>query len=67
MASLNILNIILKTNINKFTDPFPFEIIFEVLSNLSKKIERKMIYINSAEDTKYDQILETIEIDGPFQ
>ena len=26
-----------------------------------------MIYIGNAEDTKYDQILETIEIDGPFQ
>ena len=25
-----------------------------------------MIYIGSAEDKKYDQILETIEIDGPF-
>ena len=29
-------------------------------------MEWKMIYIGSAEDTKYDQILETIEIDGPF-
>ena len=46
-----------KITLNKFTDPFPFEIIFEVLSNLSKKIERKMIYIGSAEDRKYDQIL----------
>ena len=67
MASINILNIIPKTTINKFTDPFSFEIIFEVLSQLTKEIEWKMIYIGSAEDTKYDQILETIEIDGPFQ
>jgi len=67
MASINILNIIPKTTINKFTDPFSFEIIFEVLSELTKEIEWKMIYIGSAEDTKYDQILETIEIDGPFQ
>ena len=66
MASINILNIIPKTTINKFTDPFSFEIIFEVLSQLTKEIEWKMIYIGSAEDTKYDQILETIEIDGPF-
>ena len=27
----------------------------------------EIIYIDSAEDTKYDQTLETIEIDGPFQ
>ena len=67
MASVNVLNIIPKTTINKFTDPFSFEIIFEVLSELKKEMEWKMIYIGSAEDKKYDQILETIEIDGPFQ
>jgi len=67
MASVNILNIIPKTTQNKFTDPFSFEIIFEVLSELTKVMEWKMIYIGCAEDTKYDQILETIEIDGPFQ
>ena len=67
MASINILNIIPKTTINKFSDPFSFEIIFEVLSELTKEIEWKMIYIGSAADKKYDQILETIEIDGPFQ
>ena len=67
MSSINILNIIPKTTINKFTDSFSFEIIFEVLSELTKEMEWKMIYIGSAEDKKYDQILETIEIDGPFQ
>ena len=66
MAHINILNIIPKNTTSKFTDPFSFEIIFEVLSNLKKEIEWKMIYIGSAEDKKYDQILETIEIDGPF-
>ena len=66
MASINILNIIPKNTTSKFTDPFSFEIIFEVLSELKKEIEWKMIYIGSAEDKKYDQILETIEIDGPF-
>ena len=66
MASINILNIIPKNTTSKFTEPFSFEIIFEVLSNLKKEIEWKMIYIGSAEDKKYDQILETIEIDGPF-
>ena len=66
MASINILNIIPKNIISKFTDPFSFEVIFEVLSELKKEMEWKMIYIGSAEDKKYDQILETIEIDGPF-
>ena len=66
MAAINILNIIPKNITAKFTDPFSFEVIFEVLSELKKEIEWKMIYIGSAEDKKYDQILETIEIDGPF-
>jgi histone chaperone ASF1 len=67
MASINILNIIPKNITSKFTDPFSFEVIFEVLSELKKEIDWKMIYIGSAEDKKYDQILETIEIDGPFK
>ena len=66
MASIKILNIIPKNITRKFTDPFSFEVIFEVLSELKKEIEWKMIYIGCAEDKKYDQILETIEIDGPF-
>ena len=48
MASINILNIIPKTTINKFTDPFSFEIIFEVLAELTKEMEWKMRYIGSA-------------------
>ena len=67
MASINILNIIPKNITCKFTEPFSFEVIFEVLSELKKEMEWKMIYIGSAEDKKYDQVLETIEIDGPFQ
>ena len=66
MASINILNIIPKNTNCRFTEPFSFEVIFEVLSELKKEMEWKMIYIGSAEDKKYDQILETIEIDGPF-
>ena len=66
MASINILNIIPKNITCKFTEPFSFEVIFEVLSELKKEMEWKMIYIGSAEDKKYDQVLETIEIDGPF-
>ena len=61
MASINILNIIPNNTTSKFTDPFSFEIIFEVLSNLKKEIEWKMIYIGSAEDKKYDQIFERLQ------
>ncbi len=57
-----------------FTDGFAFEIVFECLSELSKgkilftqlDIEWKIIYIGSAEDESYDQILDSVEI-GPLQ
>ena len=62
MASINILNIVPKNTITKFNDPYVFEVVFEVLTELKNDIEWKMIYIGSAEDEKYDQILETIEI-----
>ena len=66
MSSINILNIIVQNPEARFTDPFKFEIVFECLSELKKEIEWKMIYIGSADDEKYDQILDTLEI-GPLQ
>lgn len=66
MSAVNVLKIIPKNTICKFEDSFCFEIIFEVLSELKNELEWKMIYIGNAEDSSYDQILETIEIDGPL-
>ena len=66
MSSVNILNIIPKSPITKFTEPYSFEIIFEVLSELKYEIEWKMIYITS-DNQKNDQILNEIEIDPPNQ
>lgn len=66
MSSVNILNIIPKNILCHFTDPFAFEIIFEVLSPLENALEWKMIYIGNAEDSSFDQTLEIIEIDGPL-
>ena len=64
MASINILNILPKNNIASFNEPYIFEIVFEILTQLKNDIEWQMIYIGSAEDKKYDQILETILIGG---
>ena len=66
MSSVSVLNIIPKNPITKFTDNFAFEIIIEVLSELKKEIEWKMVYITS-ENQKDDQILNEIEIDPPNQ
>ena len=66
MSSVNVLNIIPKNPIAKFTDIYSFEIIFEVLSEIKKEIEWKMVYITS-ENKINDQILGEIQIDPPNQ
>ena len=66
MSSVNVLNIVPKNPITKFTDQFAFEILIEVLSELKKEIEWKMVYITS-ENPNEDQILNEIEIDPPNQ
>ena len=66
MSSVSVLNIIPKNPITKFTDTFSFEIIIEVLAELKKEIEWKMVYITS-ENQNYDQILSEIGIDPPNQ
>ena len=66
MSSVNVLNIVPKNPITKFTDQFAFEILIEVLSELKKEIEWKMVYITS-ENQNEDQILNEIEIDPPNQ
>jgi len=66
MSSVNILNIIPKNPVTKFTDPYSFEIILEILSELKKDIEMKMVYITS-QNEKNDQILGEIQIEPPNQ
>jgi len=66
MSSINVLNIIPKDPITKFTNPYSFEVIFEVLSELKKEIEWKMVYITS-DNQSTDQILNEIQIDPPSQ
>ena len=41
MASINILNIVPKNTITKFNDPYVFEVVFEVLTELKNDIEWK--------------------------
>ena len=66
MSSVNVLNIIPKNPITKFTDIYSFEVFFEVLSELKKDIEWKMVYITS-DNQKNDQILNEIQIEPPKQ
>lgn len=79
MSSINVLNIIVLNPIARFKDAFQFEIVFECLSELKNgklirklynslllDIEWKVIYIGSAEDDSYDQVLDSVLI-GPLQ
>jgi histone chaperone ASF1 len=70
MSSINVLNVIVLNPITRFRDQLQFEIVFECLSELKNgifiDIEWKVIYIGSAEDDTYDQVLDSVLI-GPLQ
>lgn len=66
MAAISVTNIKVLDNPAKFFDPFKFEITFECLQELPNDIEWKVIYVGRAEDTKFDQTLDSVLI-GPLQ
>ncbi|GAV87474.1 ASF1_hist_chap domain-containing protein, partial [Cephalotus follicularis] len=47
-----------------FLSPFQFEISYECLTSLKDDLEWKLIYVGSAEDETYDQLLESVLV-GP--
>lgn len=66
MSTINIINIVCKNHIDRFTSPFKFEIMFECLAELKEDIEWKLIYVGKADDPSYDQELDSVLI-GPLQ
>eukprot|EP00826_Nyctotherus_ovalis_P024709 TRINITY_DN1907_c0_g2_i1.p1 TRINITY_DN1907_c0_g2~~TRINITY_DN1907_c0_g2_i1.p1 ORF type:complete len:209 (+),score=47.20 TRINITY_DN1907_c0_g2_i1:55-627(+) len=72
MSSVNVTNVIPHNTKGSFTTPFKFDISFECYSPIVDGtsssllvIEWKVIYIGSASDDKYDQVLDTVEV-GPL-
>ena len=66
MASKIILdNISFVNNPAKFTENLQMEITFTALQRIPGLLEWKIIYVGSAKDETYDQILEEFEI-GPI-
>lgn len=72
MSSVNVTNVIPHNTKGPFSTPFKFDISFECYSPISDGnfssslvIEWKIIYIGSASDEKYDQVLDTVEV-GPL-
>ena len=66
MASKVILdNITFNNNPALFTDSFKLDITFTALDSISHPLDWKLIYVGSAKDENYDQILQQFEI-GPI-
>jgi histone chaperone ASF1 len=64
MSLVNISNVEVLDNPTKFTNPFQFEITFECIGPLQDDLEWKVIYVGSANNEKYDQVLDSIMV-GP--
>ncbi|KAM7516341.1 hypothetical protein LguiA_005924 [Lonicera macranthoides] len=64
MSAVNITNVTVLDNPSSFTTPFQFEISYECVTPLKDDIEWKLIYVGSAEDETYDQLLESVLV-GP--
>lgn len=65
MALVNVTNVVVLDNPTTFTNPLTFEVTFECLQELDADLEWKVIYVGSAEDTRYDQVLEEVDV-GPI-
>ncbi|KAH7297829.1 hypothetical protein KP509_25G014400 [Ceratopteris richardii] len=64
MSAVNVTNVTVLDNPAPFQNPFQFEISYECHQSLVDDLEWKLIYVGSAEDEKYDQILESVLV-GP--
>lgn len=65
MAAVNVLNVrYMSNNPCSATSPFEFEVTMECTTQLeAKEVEWSMTYIGSAQDSKYDQLLDTVEVE----
>ncbi|KAJ1688436.1 hypothetical protein LUZ63_019826 [Rhynchospora breviuscula] len=64
MSAVNITNVAVLDNPTAFLNPFQFEISYECFVPLEDDLEWKLIYVGSAEDETYDQLLESVLV-GP--
>ncbi|XP_057967656.1 probable histone chaperone ASF1A [Malania oleifera] len=64
MSAVSITNVTVLDNPTSFLSPLQFEISYECLAPLKDDLEWKLIYVGSAEDETYDQLLESVLV-GP--
>ncbi|KAL4488464.1 hypothetical protein ABPG72_013032 [Tetrahymena utriculariae] len=62
MALVNIQNIQFHNNPCPFLSPFKLDVTFECIKPIPDDIEWQLIYIGSAKDEKYDQVLDKFSI-----
>lgn len=63
--SVEVRNVVVHDNPTKFTNPFQFEIEFDCHPpGITEELEWKLVYVGSADDEKYDQVLDTVLV-GP--
>lgn len=64
MAKVQVLNLSILDNPTTFINPFKFEVTFECAENLPDDLEWKIIYVGSASNESYDQVLDSVLV-GP--
>ncbi|KNC53756.1 histone chaperone [Thecamonas trahens ATCC 50062] len=65
MSYVALTNVEVLDNPTMFTNPFQFEICFECTAQLQDDLEWKLVYVGSAENDSYDQLLDSILV-GPI-
>ncbi len=66
MTAISVTGVSVLDNPCSFTEPFKFQITFECLSEIQEPLEWKLTYVGSAENDKYDQLLDSVLV-GPVQ
>lgn len=64
MSAVNVTHVAVLDNPSRFTNPLQFEIQYECMFNLQEDLEWKLTYVGSAEDEKFDQVLDSVYV-GP--
>mmetsp|Transcript_11655 Transcript_11655/g.15846 ORF Transcript_11655/g.15846 Transcript_11655/m.15846 type:complete len:219 (-) Transcript_11655:119-775(-) len=64
MSVVNVTHVGVLDNPSRFSNPLQFEIQYECLFNLQEDLEWKLTYVGSAENEKYDQVLDSVLV-GP--
>ncbi|CAM9756866.1 unnamed protein product, partial [Phaeothamnion confervicola] len=68
MAVVSVTNVVVMNNPTGFNQPLQFRITFQSARDLEEgnrtDLEWKLVYVGSAEDTRYDQVLEEVMV-GP--